>query len=104
MSEDRDKAYASCREDIDTIMECIRLELDKEDKQAKEEPKNWGYVGDVRHVREELKEVLCFLMGQEGSDEMVEEHLEEMRETAKETGKGQEGREGGEQESGALQG
>ncbi|MBM4020274.1 MAG: hypothetical protein FJ288_18465 [Planctomycetes bacterium] len=60
--------YAKRRRDIDRLLEWLRQELAKHQKQARAEPRNWGASGDLYRVRSGLLEVLAALRGCEIAD------------------------------------
>jgi hypothetical protein len=64
-------------QDIARVMDWIELELDKHKANAKANPKDWGYPGDLGHVREKLIETLAFLSNREPQD--IENLLSECR-------------------------
>jgi len=51
--------YADHQNDIGALMDCIQQELEVHASQAAKEPKNWGYPGDLAHVRGSLKQILA---------------------------------------------
>lgn len=69
--------YDERREDIARVLDWIELELDKHKTNAKGDPNNWGYPGDLGHVREKLIETLAFLSNTD-TDE-IENLLSECR-------------------------
>ena len=69
--------YTERREDIARVMDWIELELDKHKTNAKANPKDWGYAGDLGHVREKLIETLAFLSNNEPQE--IEDLLGECR-------------------------
>ena len=71
------EAYEERRQDIARVMEWIELELDKHRTNAQGSPKDWGYPGDLGHVRERLIETLAFLSNSEPSE--IEDLLSECR-------------------------
>ena len=54
-------AYVQHRKDITSLMLWLELELEKHQANASEHPKDWGFVGDLGHVREKLIEMMTFL-------------------------------------------
>ena len=65
--------------DISGLIECIQMELETDAGKAK---KDWGDVGNLTHVRDQLKKILTFLMSfndEEEADLFIEEHLMERR-------------------------
>ena len=69
--------YDERRQDIARVMDWIELELDKHKTNAKANPKDWGYPGDLGHVREKLIETLAFLSNNEPQE--IEDLLGECR-------------------------
>jgi hypothetical protein len=69
--------YDERRQDIARVMDWIELELDKHKTNAKANPKDWGYAGDLGHVREKLIETLAFLSNNEPQE--IEDLLGECR-------------------------
>ena len=69
--------YDERRQDIARVMDWIELELDKHKTNAKANPADWGYPGDLGHVREKLIEMLAFLSN--GEPEDIENLLSECR-------------------------
>ncbi|QDU71052.1 hypothetical protein [Mucisphaera calidilacus] len=69
--------YDQRRQDIARVMDWIELELDKHKTNAKSDPKNWGYAGDLGHVREKLIETLAFLSNSDPQE--IEAMLSECR-------------------------
>jgi len=69
--------YDERRQDIARVMDWIELELDKHKTNAKANPKDWGYAGDLGHVREKLIQTLAFLSNNEPQE--IEDLLSECR-------------------------
>ena len=69
--------YDQRRETIARVMDWIELELDKHKINAKANPKDWDYAGDLGHVREKLIEALAFLSNNEPQE--IENLLSECR-------------------------
>ena len=69
--------YDERRQDIARVMDWIELELDKHKTNAKANPKDWGYAGDLGHVREKLIQTLAFLSNSEPQE--IEDLLGECR-------------------------
>ena len=69
--------YGQRREDIARVMDWIEMELDKHKTNAKANPKDWGYAGDLGHVREKLIQTLAFLSNNEPQE--IEDLLGECR-------------------------
>jgi hypothetical protein len=69
--------YDERREDIARVLDWIELELEKHRINAKANPADWGYAGDLGHVREKLIETLAFLSNNELQE--IEDLLSECR-------------------------
>jgi hypothetical protein len=69
--------YDERREDIARVLDWIELELDKHQANAQANPADWGYPGDLGHVREKLVQTLAFLSNREPED--IENLLGECR-------------------------
>ena len=69
--------YDERRQDIARVMDWIELELDKHQTNAKANPMDHGYAGDLGHVREKLIETLAFLSN--GEPQEIEDLLSECR-------------------------
>jgi len=57
--------YDERREDIARVLDWLDMELDRHRTNAKGDPKNWCFAGDLGHVREKLIETLAFLSNSE---------------------------------------
>tara|TARA_B100000941_G_scaffold277707_1_gene241442 strand:+ start:131 stop:373 length:243 start_codon:yes stop_codon:yes gene_type:complete len=53
--------YTQHRKDITILMLWLELELNKHQANASKHSKDWGFVGDLGHVREKLIEMMTFL-------------------------------------------
>ena len=79
--------YADLQADIGALLDLIAEEARVHAERAAKEPRNWGYVGDVGHIRESLKGVLASLLigryewSEIETSRFIEDHLEEMRES-----------------------
>jgi hypothetical protein len=69
--------YDERREDIARVLDWLDMELDRHQTNAKANPKDWGYAGDLGHVREKLIETLAFLSNRESKE--IEDLLSECR-------------------------
>lgn len=69
--------YNRRREDIGRVMDWIEIELGKHQTAAQANPADWGYPGDLGHVREKLIQTLAFLSNREAED--IENLLGECR-------------------------
>jgi len=78
--------YADYQGDIGALLDLIGEEVKAHSARAAEKPRDWGYVGDLEHVKSSLKEILAgFLITRYEWTEteaarFIEDHLEEMRE------------------------
>ncbi|MBI5724283.1 MAG: hypothetical protein HZA50_10025 [Planctomycetes bacterium] len=79
------ETYAQRRNDIAVLMDCIGMQLGVHAERAKADPKNYGFVGDLDHIRQTMKETLAFLMigrnkfSEAEASRLIEDHIEEMR-------------------------
>ena len=71
------ETYAKHAADISALLDWIGDELDVHEERAAKEPGNWGFPGDLGHVRAKLRETLAFLSGVE--ERVIDEELEELR-------------------------
>jgi len=71
--EDAKTAYETAKSDIANLLGFFECELSKTPKEI-----NLGHVGDLKHIRQNLMEILSFLSGFEVSE--IEDTLEESRE------------------------
>ena len=62
------QTYEQRRSDIARVLDWLDLELDRHGTDAKAKPNDWGYAGDLGHVREKLIETLAFLSNSETKD------------------------------------
>ena len=60
-SADADAAYKKRQKDIDKVMKGVHAELKRHAKMQKDNPKNWGFEGDLGHVYAELVDLHDFL-------------------------------------------
>ena len=68
--------YQQNRKHIATLIGWLEDELDLHEARAKEDPKNWGYAGDLGSAKEGLKNILSQLTGFENSD--IEAELQQL--------------------------
>ena len=71
------EAYAENQRDIAAILDWIQTELEAHRERKEDQELTWDYVGDLGHVKVELKSILTFLSSVE-SDE-IEQNLAELR-------------------------
>jgi len=57
------RRYAERRRDIDRLLEWTGQALAEHQKAAKADPRNWGHVGHLGHIRWLLAEVLAAIRG-----------------------------------------
>jgi hypothetical protein len=65
------EVYAARRNDIARLLDVLSMHLDINDKEHAATPTNWGLVGNLGKVREDLVNVVGFLAN------MDPEHVEE---------------------------
>ncbi len=70
-------AYAQHRKDITSLMLWLELELEKHRINAKGQPNNWGFIGDIETTRNQLIETLASLSHSEQHE--IEALLSESR-------------------------
>ena len=69
------ETYATRQREIAAMLEFLKCELEVHAEKAAEDPRNWGFAGDLGLVRQNLKETLVFLTGgrdEEAAGEMIE--------------------------------
>ena len=69
------EAYAAKAKDIARLIDVLQMELDKHETLTQGDSKNWGRVGDLEKVRQDLIETVSFLSGMERR--RIEEFLAE---------------------------
>ena len=69
------EAYHAKANDIARLIDVLQMELDKHETLTKGDSKNWGRVGDLEKVRQDLIETVSFLSGMERR--RIEEFLAE---------------------------
>jgi len=69
------QAYQARRRDVEKLLDMLKEEVAHHAEAAAREPGNWGFAGDLGHVRELLVEVLSFLTEQDAAD--IERRLAE---------------------------
>lgn len=60
--------YGKRANDIARLIDVLQMELAKHDAEAKADPKNWGFAGDLGKVRSDLIDTVAFLSAMERSD------------------------------------
>jgi hypothetical protein len=68
------EAYKARRSDVERLLDMLREEVAHHAEYAATEPRDWGFAGDLGHVRDLLVEALAFLAQQDRDD--VERRLE----------------------------
>lgn len=58
------KAYKAKRAEVYGLMGKLQLALRKEDKRQRNDGESWGYVGDLGHIAEGLKELVRSMTGE----------------------------------------
>jgi hypothetical protein len=53
--------YSYHSEEIEKNLKLLQKKLKKHKSGFKENPKNWGYVGDLTYIKEKLVEINAFL-------------------------------------------
>ena len=55
------ETYLETQAEIATLLKKIKAGLAEHNRREKQNPRNWGYVGDLQHIASELQEVSDFL-------------------------------------------
>ena len=71
------ETYAERASDIAAMLDLIGQELKAHKERAAAEPKDWGFAGDLGHIRERLREVLGFISGID--EDAIDETFEDIR-------------------------
>ena len=53
--------YKENREEIERFLLILKEKLEKHNSNFQENPKNWGYVGDLSYIKEKLEEITNFI-------------------------------------------
>jgi hypothetical protein len=61
MKMDINTRYTKNTEEIEQKIKLLKEKLKKHKKGFKNNPTNWGYVGDLSYINEKLNEIHCFL-------------------------------------------
>ena len=72
------QSYETRRREITAMLDFLKCELDAHAERAKADGLNWGYAGDLAHIRANLKETLVFVMGgrdEEAAGKMIEDAI-----------------------------
>jgi len=70
------ETYETRQREIAAMLEFLKCELEAHAEKAKADGLHWGHVGDLAHIRENLKETLVFAMGsrdEEVAGKMIED-------------------------------
>jgi len=71
------ETYATRAADIDALLDLIQQQMQVHKEEAAAQPRDWGFAGDLEHVRARLSEVLSSLSGME--EHTITETLEDLR-------------------------
>ena len=69
------ETYETRQREIAAMLEFLKCELEGHAAKANEDGLTWCHVGDLAHIRENLKETLVFVMGgydEEATGNMIE--------------------------------
>jgi len=72
------ETYETRQREIAAMLDFLKCELEAHAERAKTDGLHWGHVGDLGHVRENLKETLVFVMGgpdEEATGKMIEDAI-----------------------------
>jgi hypothetical protein len=70
------ETYETRQREIAAMLEFLKCELEGHADKARADGLHWGHVGDLGHIRENLKETLVFVMGgrdEEATGKMIED-------------------------------
>ena len=70
-----EETYKTRQREIAAMIEFLKCELETHAENSKRDGLHWGHVGDLAHIRQNLKETLAFVMGgrdEEAAGEMIE--------------------------------
>ena len=70
------EAYELHQAEIESLMEWIKMELERHEQDVADEPGNWGMANELGHVKTGLKEILAFLSN--GDVAEIDQALEEL--------------------------
>lgn len=70
-------AYARSAGDIARLLDVLRMELEAHAARAAEQPRNWGFAGDLGKVRSDLIELVGAMSGKNRHD--IERFLDDAR-------------------------
>ena len=72
------ETYETRQREIAAMLDFLKCELEANAEKAKADGLHWGHVGDLAHIRENLKETLVFVMGgpdEEATGKMIEDAI-----------------------------
>ena len=78
------EVYRARCSDVERLLDMLREEVAHHAEFAATEPRDWGFAGDLGHVRDLLLEALAFLAQQDRDD--IERRLESTTEEGREPG------------------
>ncbi len=55
------ETYAARRNDIARLLDVLDMELERNDRRAKDQPDNWALVGNISQVRSDLTNMVAFI-------------------------------------------
>jgi len=70
------ETYETRQREIAAMLEFLKCELEGHAEKAKTDGLTWCHVGDLAHIRENLKETLVFVMGgydEDATGKMIED-------------------------------
>jgi hypothetical protein len=53
--------YESKTKEVEQQLQQIKLTIKKHNRKFKQEPNNWGYLGDLGYVSDKLNEIIQFI-------------------------------------------
>jgi len=71
------ETYAKRRADIARLLDVLQMELNRHDAEFTDDPTNWGAMGDLDHLRDQLIWIVAFISGAKMEREDVERFLAE---------------------------
>lgn len=69
------ETYAKNGGDIARLLDVLQMELDRHHEKAKADPRNWGLVGNLDHVRGDLINLVAFVSNRDRRE--IEAFLDE---------------------------
>ena len=55
------ETYLETQAEINALLKKIKTGLAEHNRREKQNPRNWGYTGDLQHIASELQEISDFL-------------------------------------------